>query len=282
MKSEEIKILFTQFERASGEIEGIECWSARELQNLLGYSKWENFSKVIDKAKESCLNAGEKISDHFPDVRKTIPMPKGAEKEIDEILLTRYACYLIAQNGDSRKEQIAFAQNYFAVQTRRAEIIEQRILDYERVKARAKLAETEKKLSGILYERGVNDKDFAIIRSKGDQALFRLNTAMLKRKLGVPDTRPVADFLPTINIKAKDLAAEMTSVNVQAKDLHGIKPIEVEHVDNNLAVRKMLLERGIVPEQLPPAEDIKKVERKLKNEEKSIEKTTQKLPKGKS
>jgi len=268
MKSEEIKTLFTQFEQASAEFEGIECWSARELQSLLGYSKWENFSKVIDKAKESCSNAGEKVAYHFPDVRKTIPMPKGAEKEIDDILLTRYACYLIAQNGDSRKEQIAFAQNYFAVQTRRAEIIEQRILDYERVKARAKLAETEKTLSGILYERGVNDKDFAIIRSKGDQALFRLNTAMLKRKLGVPDNRPVADFLPTISIKAKDLAAEMTSVNVQAKDLQGVAPIETEHVDNNLAVRKMLLERGIVPEQLPPAEDIKKVERKLKGDEK--------------
>jgi len=232
MKSDEIKALFAQFEQASAEFEGVECWSARELQSLLGYSKWENFSKVIDKAKESCQNAGEKIAYHFPDVRKTIPMPKGAEKEIDDILLTRYACYLIAQNGDSRKEQIAFAQNYFAVQTRRAEIIEQRILDYERVKARAKLAETEKNLSGILFERGVDDKGFAII------------------------------------IKAKDLAAEMTSVNVQAKDLYGVKPIETEHVDNNLAVRNMLLERGIVPEELPPAEDIKKVERKLKSDEK--------------
>ena len=268
MKSEEIKTLFARFEQASAEVEGVECWSARELQNLLGYSKWENFSKVIDKAKESCSNAGEKVAYHFPDVRKVIEAGKGAQHEIDDILLTRYACYLIAQNGDRRKEEIAFAQNYFAVQTRRAEIIEQRILDYERVKARAKLAETEKTLSGILYERGVNDKDFAIIRSKGDQALFRLNTAMLKRKLGVPDNRPVADFLPTISIKAKDLAAEMTSVNVQAKDLRGAAPIETEHVDNNLAVRNMLLERGIVPEQLPPAEDIKKVERKLKSDEK--------------
>jgi DNA-damage-inducible protein D len=268
MKSNEIRELFEQFESVSLNYEGIECWSARELQFLLGYSKWENFAKVIDKAREACKNADQKIADHFPEVRKVIEAGKGAQHEIDDILLTRYACYLTAQNGDSKKEQIAFAQNYFAVQTRRSEIIEQRILDNERVKARAKLAETEKILSGVLYERGIDDKDFAIIRSKGDQALFRLNTSALKRKLDVPSNRPVADFLPTISIKAKDLAAEMTSVNVQTKDLEGVFPIEKEHVDNNRAIRKMLLERGIAPEELPPAEDVKKVERRIKSEDK--------------
>jgi len=212
MKTEEIRQLFSQFESAASDIEGIECWSAREMQTLLGYSKWENFEKVIQKAKESCLNAGENISDHFPDLRKTIPMPKGAEKEIVDIALTRYACYLVAQNGDSRKAEIAFAQNYFAVQTRRAEVIEQRLLEYERVRAREKLSQTEKQLSGILFERGVDSQGFAIIRSKGDQALFRLSTQQLKRRLGVPENRPVADFLPTISIKAKDLAAEITKL----------------------------------------------------------------------
>jgi DNA-damage-inducible protein D len=276
MKSDEIKNLFSQFEAAASELEGVECWSARELQSLLGYSKWENFDKVIQKAKDSCNNAGEEVVYHFPDVRKTIPMPKGAEKEIDDILLTRYACYLIAQNGDSRKEEIAFAQNYFAVQTRRAELVEQRILEYERVKAREKLSQTEKQLSGILYERGVDNQGFAIIRSKGDQALFRLNTHLLKRKMGVPDSRPVADFLPTISIKAKDLAAEMTGLNVQSKDLKGQTKIEKEHIDNNLAVRNMLTQRGIVPENLPPAVDVKKLQRKLEGEEKKLLKGTKK------
>ncbi len=276
MKSEEIKQLFAQFESAAAELEGVECWSARELQDLLGYTKWENFEKVIQKAKDACKNAGEEIDYHFPDVRKMITKGKGAKDEIDDILLTRYACYLIAQNGDSRKEEIAFAQNYFAVQTRRAELVEQRLLEFERVKAREKLSQTEKQLSGILYERGVDSQGFAVIRSKGDQALFRLNTQMLKRKMGVPDSRPVADFLPTISIKAKDLAAEMTGLNVQSKDLKGQSKIEKEHVDNNKAVRDMLTQRGIVPENLPPAEDVKKLQRKLDGDEKKVLKGTKK------
>ncbi len=270
MKQEEILALFRQFESIANEYEGIECWSARELSKLLGYSQWRNFENIIEKAKMACVNAGQEIAYHFADVSKMIMLAKGAQREVNDYMLTRYACYLIAQNGDSRKPEIAFAQNYFAVQTRRAELVQQRMLEYERVQARAKLAETEKVLSGVLYERGVDQKGFAIIRSKGDKALFNLDTAQLKRRLGAPGSRPVADFLPTISIKAKDFAAEMTSVNVQQKNLHGQVGIEREHVDNNAAVRQMLLQRGIVPEQLPPGEDVKKVERRLKAEEKKI------------
>jgi len=279
MKSEEIKQLFEQFEAATAELEGVECWSARELQTLLGYSKWENFEKVIQKAKDACKNAGEQIENHFPGVRKMVEIGSSTERAIEDIALTRYACYLIAQNGDSRKQEIAFAQNYFAVQTRRAELVEQRLLEYERVKAREKLSQTEKQLSGILYERGVDNQGFAVIRSKGDQALFRLNTQMLKRKMGVPDSRPVADFLPTISIKAKDLAAEMTGLNVQNKDLKGQTKIEREHIDNNQAVRDMLTKRGIVPENLPPAEDVKKLQRKLDGDEKRLLKGNKKTKK---
>ena len=269
MKTEEIKELFSKFESIVCEYNGVECWSARELYKLLGYVQWRNFMTIVDKAKEACKGVGEEVPYHFADVSKMVGIGSGSQREVDNILLTRYACYLVAQNGDSRKPESAFAQNYFAVQTRRAELIEKRLLDYERVKARAKLAETEKILSCVLYERGIDSKGFAIIRSKGDKALFHLDTKLLKRKYNTPDSRPLADFLPTISIKAKDLAAEMTSVNVQSKDLYGQTPIEKEHIDNNTAVRDMLISRGIYPEQLPPAEDVKKVERRLSKEDKN-------------
>lgn len=275
MKEEEIKELFEQFEAIANEYEGVECWSARELALVLGYSNGKDLKESSSELKTLVSTlANGRIS--FSRRWEMIPLAKGAQREVKDYMLTRYACYLIAQNGDPRKPQISFAQNYFAVQTRRAELVQKRLLEYERVQARAKLAETEKRLSGVLYERGVDSKGFAIIRSLGDKALFNLDTALLKRKLGAPNSRSLADFLPTLNIKAKDFAAEMTSVNVQQKDLHGQQTICQEHVDNNKAVRNMMLQRGIVPEDLPAGEDVKKVERRLKSDEKTLTKKNSK------
>ena len=271
MKSDIIIQLHKNFEDYSHQIDGEEFWFARDLQGLLGYAKWENFAKVIDKAKIACQTAGHTVSDHFPDVRKTIPMPKGAEKDIDDLMLTRYACYLIAQNGDPRKVEIAFAQTYFAVQTRRLELIEKRLEEQERLTARQKLTLSEKELSGLIFERIGDNIGFARIRSKGDSALFGgKTTQQMKDRLGMPDNRALADFLPTITIKAKDFANEITNFNIKRDDLHHESKITEEHVKNNLDVRRVLTDRGIKPEELPPAEDIKKLERRVKSEEKLL------------
>jgi DNA-damage-inducible protein D len=278
MKKEFIADLFEKFENASYLFEGIECWSARDLQIILGYSKWDNFSKVIDKAKVSCNNAGEIVSNHFADIGKMIELAKNAQREINDIALTRYASYLIAQNAEATKTEVAFAQTYFAVQTRKQEIIEKRLLDVARVNAREKLSNSEKKLSGIIFERGVDNKSFAIIRSKGDQSLFGgKSTNDMKRILKIPESRPLADFLPTLTIKAKDFATELTSHNVIDKNLKGDVQISNEHIENNKAVRIMLNQRGVIPEKLPIEEDVKKTQRRLESEEKQVLKNIKKI-----
>jgi len=271
MKKEVIKHLTSDFEsHANYTQNGVEFWFARDLQHLLEYSEWRNFNKVILKAKTACETSGHAISDHFVDVNKMVKIGSETEREIQDFMLTRFACYLIAQNGDPQKEQIAFAQNYFAVQTRKYEIIEQRINDWERLQARHKLTLSEKELSELIFERTGNEKDFGIIRSKGDQALFGFTTGQMKQKLGIKPSRPLADFLPTITIKAKDFATEITIFNVKDKDIHQSDKITWEHIVNNKSVRKLLLERGIKPEELPPEEDIKKLERRVKSEDKKF------------
>ena len=277
------KTLITQlhknFEDFVHEENGVEFWYARELQELLGYDEWRNFEHTIDKAKIACETAKQRPSDHFVDANKTIPMPKGATKEIADIKLTRYACYLIAQNGDPRKDEIAFAMTYFAVQTRKQEIVEQRLAEWDRLHAREKLTGTERELSGVLFERGVDNHGFARIRSKGDAALFGgRTTGDMKKKLGVQDSRALADFLPAVTIKAKDLAAEITNFNVKKDNaMQGESVITDEHVKNNENVRGTLTKSGIFPESLPPEEDIKKLDRKLKSAGKKLAKDVKKL-----
>lgn len=278
MKAEIIYSLTSDFEQVAHQHDGVEYWYARELQTLLGYAQWRNFAIVIEKAKTACSTAGQEVHDHFADASKMVGIGSGSQREIEDIALTRYACYLIAQNGDPRKEEIAFAMSYFAVQTRKQELLEARIQAVERLQAREKLSLSEKELSGIIYEKGADEQGFARIRSKGDKVLFGgYSTKDMKKKLNVPDSRPLADFLPTITIKAKDFANEITNFNIKKDDVRGESAITSEHEASNSTVRKALLERGIKPENLPPDEDIKKVQRRLQSEEKKALKGTKKL-----
>ncbi len=270
MKAAVIRTLTSSFEGHAQQAEdGVEFWLARDLQHLLGYAEWRNFQAVLSKARTACEVSGHAVSDHFVDVNKMVDLGSGSRREVDDLMLTRYACYLVAQNGDPKKDEIAFAQTYFAIQTRKAELIEQRLLESERVGARNKLTATEKELSAVIYEQTGGNENFGIIRSKGDTALFGVSTQAMKARWKVPDSRPLADFAPTIVLKAKDFATEITIHNAREHEMRTEGAISAEHFTNNEAVRQTLLSRGIRPEELPPEEDVKKVERRITSDQKA-------------
>lgn len=279
MKLDNIINYFNNFNKFVYEVDGLEFWFARDLQNLLGYSKWENFLNAIEKAKNACINSGIKTDDHFANTVRAVNMPNGGVKEVEDLFLTRYACYLIAQNSDPAKEQVAFAMSYFAIQTRKQELLEKRLGELERLQAREKLSNSEKELSGMIYERGVDGQGFALIKSKGDQALFGgYSTGDMKKRLGIPSNRALADFLPTITIKAKDFANEITVFNLKKEgSIRSMLGVSGEHEKNNRDVRNLLIQKGITPETLPIEEDVQKLKRKIKSDDRLILKTAKKI-----